>query len=151
MKFISKNIVVKIEEIVINNNFLLVDIIERGNKNNPVFEVYIDGLESVSTDDCALVSREISELLDEEETLSNTYRLDVSSPGTDRPLKFIEQYPKNIGRKFEVKFKFNDSTKKISADLTDVKESKLNFKSANGEEYLVDINDIIKAKVLITF
>ncbi len=151
MKFISKNIIHEIEEIVSKNNFLLIEIVERGNPNNPVFEFYIDGAESVSTEDCAKVSREIGTLIDAEDSVSKKYRLDVSSPGTDRPLKYIEQYPKNIGRKFDVKFRINEDVKKIKAELTGVSESRLNFKTDQGEEYLIDIIDVIKAKVLITF
>lgn len=150
MKFISKNIVQEIEKIVQKHNFMLIDIVERGNVNNPVFEFYIDGMEIVTIDHCAKISREIRDLFETEDSVSDKYRLDVSSPGIDRPLKFIEQYPKNIGRKFELKFRLGDETRKITAVLQSVIDSKLNFITDN-EEYLVEFDKIISAKVLITF
>ncbi len=51
-----------------------------------VLRVYIDALGGIQVDDCALVSRQISALLDIEDPLSGTYLLEVSSPGLERPL-----------------------------------------------------------------
>lgn len=150
MKFIPKNIIQEIEKIVQKHNFFLIDLIERGNVNNPVFEFYIDGTEIVTIENCAQISREIRDLLETESSVSEKYRIDVSSPGVDRPLKFIEQYHKHIGRKFELKFKLDNQTKKITVDLVSVLDNKLNFKNAN-EDYLIDFDTIVSAKVLITF
>ncbi|PKL88525.1 MAG: hypothetical protein CVV23_09810 [Ignavibacteriae bacterium HGW-Ignavibacteriae-2] len=150
MKFIPKNIIQEIEKIVQKHNFFLIDLIERGNVNNPVFEFYIDGTEIVTIENCAQISREIRNLLETESSVSEKYRIDVSSPGVDRPLKFIEQYHKHIGRKFELKFKLENQTKKITVDLVSVLDNKLNFKNAN-EDYLIDFDTIMSAKVLITF
>lgn len=150
MKFIQKNIIQEIEKIVQKHNFFLIDLIERGNVNNPVFEFYIDGTEIVTIENCAQISREIRDLLETESSVSEKYRIDVSSPGVDRPLKFIEQYHKHIGRKFELKFKLDNQTKKITVDLVSVLDNKLNFKNAN-EDYLIDFDTIVSAKVLITF
>ncbi|MBU1097294.1 MAG: hypothetical protein KKB34_12490 [Bacteroidetes bacterium] len=150
MKFIPKNIIQEIEKIVQKHNFFLIDLIERGNVNNPVFEFYIDGTEIVTIENCAQISREIRNLLETESSVSEKYRIDVSSPGVDRPLKFIEQYHKHIGRKFELKFKLENQTKKITVDLVSVLDNKLNFKNAN-EDYLIDFDTIVSAKVLITF
>jgi ribosome maturation factor RimP len=150
MKFIPKNIIQEIEKIVQKHNFFLIDLIERGNVNNPVFEFYIDGTEIVTIENCAQISREIRNLLETESSVSEKYRIDVSSPGVDRPLKFIEQYHKHIGRKFELKFKLENQTKKITVDLVSILDNKLNFKNAN-EDYLIDFDTIMSAKVLITF
>ncbi len=151
MKLISRNIAAKVDEIIRNNNFLLIDIIERGTANNPVFEIFIDGLEAVSTEACAKINREICDLFDSEDSMSQKYRLDVSSPGIDRPLKFIEQYPKNLGRQFEVKYKTNDKAAKIKAKLQRVDGSSLTFSMQKNEELVLDFDAITSAKVLITF
>ncbi|MBN1300994.1 MAG: hypothetical protein JW995_07230 [Melioribacteraceae bacterium] len=151
MNFLSKNIVEQIREIVEKNNFFLIELIERGNRNNPIFEVYIDSSSDLNTDSCAVVSRAIAEILDAESSVSSNYRLDVSSPGIDRPLQYLEQYPKNIGRRFEVKFRLSGEIKKINAKLESVSGNKLLFSGNKNEQYQIDYADIIKAKVLISF
>lgn len=41
---------------------------------------------TISIDDCELISRQLSPLLDVHDLVSGSYRLEVSSPGIDRPL-----------------------------------------------------------------
>jgi ribosome maturation factor RimP len=54
--------------------------------------------ESVSLDDCARVSEELSAILDVEDPLSGSYTLEVSSPGLDRPLRHAEDFRRFAGR-----------------------------------------------------
>jgi ribosome maturation factor RimP len=54
--------------------------------------------ESVSVEDCALVSRELSTILDVEEPLPRAYTLEVTSPGLDRPLRDEADYRRFAGR-----------------------------------------------------
>ena len=78
------------------------------------------------------------------------YRLDVSSPGTDKPLKFLSQFPKHINRKFEVSYTSNDETKKLSGKLIKVEGDTLVFLS-NQNEISINFNNIKKAKVIVSF
>src|SRR5919201_7051284 len=54
--------------------------------------------ESVSVDDCAEISRELSAILDVEDVVPTAYTLEVSSPGLDRPLRRPEDYRRFAGR-----------------------------------------------------
>src|SRR5437773_11854724 len=54
--------------------------------------------ESVSVEDCAHVSREVSAILDVEDVVPTAYTLEVSSPGLDRPLRRADDYPRFAGR-----------------------------------------------------
>ena len=63
---------------------------------------YIDGAGGVTVDDCALVSRQISALLDVEEPIQGHYVLEVSSPGLDRPLFRAADYQRFSGNKVRV-------------------------------------------------
>jgi ribosome maturation factor RimP len=47
---------------------------------------------TMSADDCARLSRILSPLLDEADPISGSYRLEVSSPGIDRPLTRLKDY-----------------------------------------------------------
>src|SRR5215468_3492622 len=55
--------------------------------------------ESVSVDDCAHVSRDLSAILDVEDIVPSAYTLEVSSPGLDRPLTRADDYRRFAGRR----------------------------------------------------
>jgi ribosome maturation factor RimP len=55
--------------------------------------------DSVSVDDCARVSRDLSAILDVEDVVPGAYTLEVSSPGLDRPLRRAEDYQRFTGRR----------------------------------------------------
>ena len=55
--------------------------------------------ESVSVEDCARVSRDLSAVLDVEDPLPVAYTLEVSSPGLDRPLRHAADYGRFAGRR----------------------------------------------------
>ena len=68
--------------------------------------VYIDKHDPdsyVSTDDCEMVSRFLSDRLDEEDPIAQNYYLEVSSPGMDRILYEPEHFEKFKGKQVEVK------------------------------------------------
>ncbi len=151
MNLLKENISRISEEIVGKNNFLLIDIIIRGNKTSPVIEIYIDGDSDISADDCVKISREIETELEQQSLVSGKYRLDVSSPGADRPLKFLRQYYKHKGRKFDLTFKKDDRVVETTAKLDNIEGDNLFFLLNNGQEELIKFKDIVKAKVIISF
>src|SRR5437867_10260804 len=55
--------------------------------------------ESVSVEDCANVSRDLSAILDVEDIVPTAYTLEVSSPGLDRPLRGLDDYRRFAGRR----------------------------------------------------
>ncbi|MGE5435951.1 MAG: ribosome maturation factor RimP [Syntrophothermus sp.] len=144
----------KIRSIALNtaekNGFFLIDLIVRGSEQNRVFEIYIDGEKNVSAEDCALVSREINTELSE--MLPNAkYRLDVSSPGVERPLIYLKQYHKHINRKFEVDYKLGEQVIKMKGKLLNVDGENLTFETDKKQEVIVNFNNITKAIVIISF
>ena len=81
------------------DDFFLVDL-KLGINNK--LEVFVDSDSQVTFEKCRKISRFLEEHLDQEGWLGDRYVLEVSSPGVGRPLKFLRQYHKNIGRKVEV-------------------------------------------------
>jgi len=55
--------------------------------------------DSVSVEDCAHVSRDLSAVLDVEDVVPMAYTLEVSSPGLDRPLRQLDDYRRFAGRR----------------------------------------------------
>lgn len=64
---------------------------------------FIDKENGVTLDDCADVSREVGTLLEVEEVVDTAYRLEVSSPGLDRPLKTPADFERFKGRLVKIK------------------------------------------------
>ena len=63
-----------------------------------ILRVLVDRPGGVSIDDCAELSREISNLMDVEDLIPGAYRLEVSSPGLDRPLVRPEDFNRFAGK-----------------------------------------------------
>lgn len=87
-----------VEQIVQHTDVFIVDISLRGERQSKVVEVFVDTDKGISLDMCSSISRELSAKLDETDIIQGRYRLDVSSPGVDAPLKLLRQYKKNVGR-----------------------------------------------------
>lgn len=149
MDTIKEKILKIIQNSISETDFLLVDTNIRGDQRKRIIEVFVDSQKNVSADDLAELSSKINDTLSETEDIGN-YRLDVSTPGVDRPLKFIEQYPKNVNRNFELEYHFGDEVKKVKARLVSVNGNELTFNDGRNE-FLINYNQIIKAKVLISF
>ena len=93
--------------------------------------VFIDRLpggeeEYISTDDCELVSRFLSEKLDEADPIEQNYYLEVSSPGMDRQLITAEHYRRYEGSVVDVKlYKAVEGKKLHQGVLKELKEESL--------------------------
>ena len=80
----------------------LIELIARGDRSRRVLEVFIDAETGITTEICATISRSIAAAIEESGLIPGSYRLDVSSPGIDRPLTFPWQYAKHLGRTLRV-------------------------------------------------
>jgi ribosome maturation factor RimP len=81
----------------------LVDVQYQREQNGWILRLIIDKQEGLNLNDCAAVSREISQLLDIENFIDQAYNLEVTSPGLDRPLKSIAEFERFVGRKAKIK------------------------------------------------
>lgn len=81
----------------------LVDLEYKREGREMVLRLFVDKEGGVNLDDCASVSRELSEVLDVEEVITEHYCLEVSSPGIDRPLKKAEDFQRFKGRLVKIR------------------------------------------------
>ena len=58
--------------------------------------------DSVTVDECAKVSRDLSAIFDVDDVIPTAYTLEVSSPGLDRPLRRAEDYQRFAGRRVKL-------------------------------------------------
>jgi len=79
--------------------FELVDVEYVKEGSNYYLRAYIDKEGGITIDDCELVSRELSDLLDAEDFIPEAYYLEVSSPGLGRQLKKEKDFARSIGKR----------------------------------------------------
>ena len=101
------------------NNFELVDVEYVKEGSNWYLRAYIDKEGGIAVDDCELVSRALSDLLDKEDFIEEAYILEVSSPGLLRPIKKDKDFERNMNQEIEVHlFKMIDKKKELIGVLT---------------------------------
>lgn len=91
-----------LEPIVSEHGFETVDVEYVKEGSNWYLRAYIDKPGGITIDDLEMVSRALSDKLDEVDFISDTYILEVSSPGLGRPLKKEKDFARSIGDEVEV-------------------------------------------------
>jgi len=144
----KENLVKRVEEIVEAEGLLLIDSVIRGDNKLRIIEIYIDGQDAITTDICSGISRLVKDKIEEENIIDSNFRLDVSSPGVDRPLKYLKQYHKHLNR--NILFSYGSEEKDIKSKLTGIEGNILTFNDGKNE-IKVRFEEIKSAKVLISF
>jgi ribosome maturation factor RimP len=91
------------EPVVNGMGFDLIEIEYFPNPKHGVLRLYIDKPEGVVIEDCSAVSRQISALIDVEEPVRGQFNLEVSSPGSDRPLRRVKDFQRFTGSLVKLK------------------------------------------------
>ena len=131
-----------LEPILKENNFELYDVEFVKEAGTFYLRAYIDKEGGININDCELVSRRLSDLLDEKDFIPDAYILEVSSPGLGRALKKDKHFEKSIGEEVEIKlFKAIDKQKEFTGYLerfndeiiviSDEEENELEFERSN--------------------
>lgn len=135
------------KEILKKEDIELVELVIRGNPNSPLIQFFVDRNSGITVDDCAELSRMISDVLDSLEDLElKSYRLDVSSPGLDRLLVTARDFRKNIGREVTMTIKDNERIQKLQGVITRVNGMSI-YLDVNNNNIGVSTSSIIKAKI----
>lgn len=85
------------------NSFELVDVEYVKEAGSWYLRAFIDKPGGITIDDCELVSRALSDKLDENDFIDDAYILEVSSPGLTRPLKKPKDYERNLGKPIDIR------------------------------------------------
>ena len=140
-----------IESTVTTLGFDIVKVIIHGTSTK-VVEILIERIdgEKVQVNDCQIVSRNISAVLDVEDIIPGKYFLEVSSAGVERPLVKITDFDKFAGREIKIRLKaaFNGNLT-YKGQLLGVEGEKVKLKSKNIEMFF-DYSNIKNAKLVLT-
>ncbi len=118
----------------------------QGNKSSLV--IFIEREDGVGVEHCEQVSRQVSAILDVEDPITGEYRLEVSSPGWDRPLYTLEQFQRFVGEQVKVRLKVPmEGRRNFSGRLNGVEGDEV-VVQVDDEEFLLPIETIDKANVV---
>ena len=89
--------------IIEQHKFELVDVEYVKEGGTWYLRAYIDKPGGITVDDCEVVNRALSDLLDEKDFIDESYILEVSSPGLGRPLKKEKDFIRSMGEEIEIR------------------------------------------------
>lgn len=107
---------------------------------------------SVTVEDCANVSRDVSAILDVEETIDHRYVLEVSSPGLDRPLRGAADYRRFAGRIAKIVVsEAVDGQKHFEGRLQGLEREAVVIETTPGKRQLIPLTLITRARLEVEF
>ena len=108
--------------------------------------------ESVSVEDCAKVSRDLSAILDVEDVVPTEYVLEVSSPGLDRPLRRAEDYARFAGRRAKLVMREKiDGQGYFKGQLGGIEDGHVLIEGEDRRTHRVPLDVITKAHLEVEF
>ncbi|RBP41165.1 ribosome maturation factor RimP [Garciella nitratireducens] len=128
--------------------FELVDIEFKKEGPHWYLRLFIDKPGGITINDCELVSEDLSKILDEVDPIEQSYILEVSSPGLDRPLKTMEDYKKFKDYEVEIKlFAPYNGHKNFIGKLNGLVDNKVSIQDENNKTIEIPLNIISSVRL----
>jgi len=89
-----------------------------------ILRIFVDKVGGVNVEECASLSRSLSDYLDTEDLIQGRYTLEVSSPGLDRPLLSLDDFRRKIGDRVRINLKSPlDQKGEVEGEIIEVREN----------------------------
>ena len=113
-----------------------------------LLRIYIERESGISLEDCERVSRQVVGVLDVEDPVAGSYRLEISSPGLDRPLFTLAQFERYKGEYAHIRLrqKLNDR-RQIKGRIAEITGKTVTI-TGDGDDFTVSADLIEKANIL---
>ncbi|MCL2610644.1 MAG: ribosome maturation factor RimP [Defluviitaleaceae bacterium] len=152
LEMISKEIKEELEQ----NTLMLWDIELIKEGASQILRIYIDKQnkdERIDVSECELISRKVSQFLDETDPIKEAYMLEVSSPGINRQLRKEEEYNRYIGHMVDVKlYSKMHGAKEHTGQLLAFEGDKIRIQGVAckaKEELVLELKDIASTRLAI--
>ena len=124
-----------------------------GGTSDPTLQVMAERHDTRQLDlsDCEKISRRLSELLDLADPIEGSYRLEVSSPGIDRPLTRLKDYGDWKG--YDARLTLaepHEGRKQFTGELRGLEGELVLIRTKNDESHALPFSEISSAKLLLT-
>jgi ribosome maturation factor RimP len=124
-----------------------------GGTSDPTLQVMAERPDTRQLDlaDCEAISRRLSEWLDTNDPIEGSFRLEVSSPGIDRPLTRLKDYADWAGHAARISLEEpRGDRKQFSGTLDGIDGETVKLTDKSGRAHLLPFSDISSAKLLLT-
>ena len=113
---------------------------------------YIDKPGGIAINDCEVVSRELSDLLDQKDFIDDSYILEVSSPGLGRPLKKERDFARSIGAEVEIRtYRMVEGRKEFRGVLEEYDGESVTVSYEDGTKQNFDRKEIALIRLAFDF
>lgn len=138
--------------IIESHGFELVDVEYVKEAGTWYLRAYIDKPGGITVDDCEVVSRAFSDILDEKDYIEDTYIFEVSSPGLGRPLKKEKDFARSIGEEVEIRtYRAIDRQKEFIGILVEYDKDTVTIEYEDETTQKFDRNDIALIRLALHF
>ena len=113
---------------------------------------YIDKEGGIAVDDCEVISRALSDWLDKEDFIDDSYILEVSSPGLGRPLKKEKDFVRSMGKDVDVRlYRQLNKQKEFTGALSAYDENTVTLTMEDGSQMVFEKADIALIRLALDF
>lgn len=133
--------------------FSIVRIRYSSQRGEDVLQIMAEPFEDreMTVEDCAQISRHVSAIMDVEDPISGAYRLEISSPGIDRPLSSEEEFARYIGHTVNVEMEWPvDGRKRFKGDILSVENGQVALELDAKNKVTLDVEGMQSAKLALT-
>jgi ribosome maturation factor RimP len=124
-----------------------------GGTSDPTLQIMAERPDTRQLDlaDCEKISRRLSDVLDLCDPIDGSYRLEVSSPGIDRPLTRLKDYQDWAGHEARISLQEpRDNRKQFSGTLEGIEGNNVKLTDKSGQSHVLPFDQIASAKLLLT-
>ena len=142
-----------IEPEIRNLGYDLVRVMMIGGASDPTLQVMAERPDTRQLDiaDCERISRRLSDFLDLADPIDGSYRLEVSSPGIDRPLTRLKDYSDWAGHETRITLREpREGRKQFTGDLQGLEGETVKLRGKDGNDYALPFANIASAKLVLT-
>ena len=138
--------------IIESHGFELVDVEYVKEAGTWYLRAYIDKPGGITVDDCEVVSRAFSDILDEKDYIEDTYIFEVSSPGLGRPLKKEKDFARSVGEEVEIRtYRAIDRQKEFIGILVEYDKDTVTIEYEDETTQKFERNDIALIRLALHF
>jgi ribosome maturation factor RimP len=127
-------------------NVFLEDVSLHGGGKNRLIKVIVDTESGITLSQCQDLSKKISDTFFRKDMFQGDYRLEVSSPGTNKPLEKPFEYRRSIGKDLTVAYHQQGEVQSVTGQLLDYDGEKITLKQKK-DVILISLSDIKEAKI----
>jgi len=146
MSNINEKIYELVRPLCEEDNVLLEEVSLHGGGNNRLIKVIVDTESGITLSQCQNLSKKISDIFFRKDIFQGQYRLEVSSPGTNKPLEKPFEFRRSIGKDLTVTYHRNGELQSVSGQLVDYDGKSINLKQKK-DIISISLPDVKEAKI----